>query len=159
MELSTTKTLLLILFILQSFGLYSQSEEFSELDKIIKSNNIIVEISRIIPIKGNNIETTDGYTMQLKKDTLSCYLPYFGQSDGIGYGGRDLSIEIDKSPIEIIDPFTFEKDHYIIRFTATSLSNEKWKFSIKMYSNKRVYINVTTSQRSPISYQGFIQEK
>lgn len=95
-----------------------------------------------------------------KGDTVSIYLPYFGERRiGGSYGGRGSAIEFEGVPKVFEINKNDKKQRYDIRMVVNDKENtaETYTITIRTFPNKNSNINVNSSQRTTISYAGLIQ--
>ena len=138
-----------------------QREE--DVAKLISNKNITIIINRIYPLSSPARETSDGYNIKLIKDTLSCYLPYFGVSRSASAAtimGKGLAIEANKQKVyNIIEDTTPKKNSTLINFKfKNDNNNELWTCTIEIFSNGNANIRFDGNSRDAISYQGELSE-
>lgn len=91
--------------------------------------------------------------LTISGDTISSYLPYFGERRGsVAYSGKDSAIQLDG----VLENFKVSegKHHsYSLSFDARSKS-EHFKVVIRLYPNLKSYLTVIGDSRTSISYSG-----
>ncbi len=149
------------------------SDESRALDSLMVQNNFIIEADWASPQltasmasiansgllgignNANNINLIGNPNfLKVQGDTISAYLPYFGERQMGGGYGTSSAIEFKGIP----DNLKIEKDNkkqlYRIRFNIQGDKTETYNVVIDLYPNKTSFINVNSSQRFPIRYQG-----
>jgi hypothetical protein len=93
--------------------------------------------------------------LTVSKDSISSYLPYYGERQmQVTYGGSDSAIQFDG----VMNNYKVEKDKnngYTISFEAKSKS-ENFKVYIKLSPNLMSNITLIGSSRFSISYSGTV---
>lgn len=111
----------------------------------------IIGVDYAFPAKGTPINLTSDYTLEVRKDSVYAYLPYFGRAYNIPYGGGDGLIF--EAPIHEYKAEYQGKGKFIIRFTATN-NEDKYLFFLTVFDNGLAEINISPVNRQPISFRG-----
>lgn len=93
---------------------------------------------------------------KMEKDSVSAYLPYFGERQmGGNYGGTKGGIEFKGAP-EDIEITPTDKNGYNIRFSINDKENksENYKVYIQIFPDLNANIVINSSQRLSIRYRG-----
>lgn len=109
-----------------------------------------LEAGMAYPMSGRSIPLTTPYGLQMKKDSVDVYLPYYGRVYQIPYGGGE-GLRF-KAPVENYSS-KLKKDRYRITFEATT-SEDNFRFSVDLYDDGSANIHVTMRNRQPIHYSG-----
>ena len=89
----------------------------------------------------------------LKGDSISSYLPYFGERQmQIAYNGSDSAVRF-KGVVEDYAITKDKKSRYTISFRATS-NTERFDVMITLFPNATARIYLNSASRFPISYAG-----
>ena len=104
-----------------------------------------------------DLTTTSNY-FKMEGDTISGRLPYFGERRmGGNYGSNDISIRFDGVPKKSSIEYLNNKQRVEMRFGISQEDdNEQYDILVMIFPNKTVRIDVTSSERTPISYSGTI---
>lgn len=90
-------------------------------------------------------------------DSLSVYLPYFGERQmGGGYNSDGAGIEFIGVPKKMEITKDKEKQRYDIRFEFKK-DSENFMVIITLLPNLQSTININSSQRFPIRYSGSVE--
>jgi hypothetical protein len=99
---------------------------------------------------------------RMENDTISAYLPYFGERQmGGGYNGTDgIAIQFNGVPSDLAVEHG-KNNTYDIYFDISDekSSSERYSVYVKVYSNLTSSIRINSNQRFPISYRGNITKK
>lgn len=135
---------------------YTQAQT-SNAKALIDGQNFIFRAQSVTPQTGNMRQlSNDYYTLSITKDAVTSDLPYFG---------RAYSAPID--PTQGGMQFTSKKFDYDVQD-----KKKKWEITIKtkdvnnatqmlltVYDNGTAYLQVNSTNRQAISYNGVIEEK
>jgi hypothetical protein len=139
-----------------------QAAKAAAVKKMVDDVNYIFEANLAYPMRGGSRQLTGEYDLRVLKDTVTAYLPYFG---------RAFVAPID--PTEGGIKFTWTKFEY----STKQLKNGNWEITIKpkeknigrmtdvqqlrlsISSAGYASLQVTSSNRDPISFQGEIVQK
>lgn len=126
-----------------------------EVRNIVDSSRFVFVAERVIPLRGTSRYLTSRYDVVVKKDTVNCYLPFFG---------RAFQAPIDPSKGGI--QFTSTNFSY----NVTAKNNNDWEVIIKpkdytdvqqldfnIFGNGTATLNVVNTHRDPISFTGPIE--
>ncbi|MBD0822704.1 DUF4251 domain-containing protein [Aestuariibaculum marinum] len=176
-------TFLLSLFILTIFSCGSTQyaatpEEIQALKKLVDSKSFYIEsewaypqvtaaMSQVLnsPLMrggasgGGNINLIGNPNfLKLEGDSITSYLPYFGERRmGGAYGGTDSGIEF-KGLVKDYEVKPNKHSGYTIKFDATS-NNENFDVSIDLYPNMKSSMTLTGNTRTTIQYTGEVSAK
>jgi len=155
---------ILLLLCAISFGSMAQTtrkereaKKVADVKDMVENSNYVFHAEFANPMRGGNINLTSEYDLRVSKDTLVAYLPYFGRAYQAPMDPTDGGIHFTST-----------------RFTYTKQQNKKggWDIYVKPSDAKGVEkmflsisedgyasLQVTSSQRDPISFQGYIEKK
>jgi len=108
----------------------------------------------------NNIDLLgNSNSFKMKGDTISAYLPYFGERHfGGNYGSNEGGIRFDDKPISKEISYNTKKQRIEMRFKIRQeRDNELYNILVFIYPNHNTHIYVNSSERTPISYVGEIK--
>lgn len=94
--------------------------------------------------------------LRVIKDSVSAYLPYFGERQmGGNYGGTNGGIQFEGIP-EDLEITPTDKNRYNIRFSINDKENnsENYKVYIEIFYDLNANIVINSSQRLSIRYRG-----
>lgn len=163
---STFSSGLLLIFILLFSGIFliqcsssknATSFKEGDIQQMINSHQFKFVADRAEPLRLRTRELTSGYDVLVNKDSLICYLPYFGRAY--------------QAPINPTEGG--------IQFTSTSFSyaaqedkGDSWNVDIKpndqpgiqrlyftIFSNGSATLHVTNTNKDAISFNGHIENK
>jgi hypothetical protein len=109
------------------------------------------------PMSSATRQLTSYYNLTVNKDSLIVDLPYFGRSYTAPLDPTNIGININAVGFE----YSFvkkKKDRWDITIVPKDRTDVQ-SFSMTVYDDGTAYLNVTCSNRNPISYNGRLEEK
>lgn len=151
------------------------SEDKVRLDKIIEDQYFKIEAEFARPLATNalnqlanaglfrpgdnpsqiNLQGNSNF-FKFEGDSVSAYLPYFGERQMGGGYNENSGIEFKGIPKDLKINKDESKNLYTINFYMKQES-ESYQISLTLYSNLKASINVNSSQRFPIRYDGNLE--
>mgnify|MGYP003668725716 CR=1 FL=1 len=96
--------------------------------------------------------------LKVKGDSISSYLPYFGERHmGGAYSGDDITIQFDGVVDEYEAVWDAKKQQYNITFKAKS-KGELFDVRLVLYPNLNSYMTILGTKRSSIIYTGKVKD-
>jgi hypothetical protein len=150
------KSLLVIILAGSSMAVHAQDLDKSIVQNFIKTKEFVFKAQTVLPMTGMSRQLTSDYDVRFLGDSVVAYLPYFGRAYSAGYGEGGA-----------ID-FTSTKFEYKVK----ERKKGGWDVSIKPKDAKVVLalnftvsengyasLQVTSNNRQPISYNGYVMER
>ena len=117
----------------------------------IENRTFIVEVDRALPMSGSSRMLTSPYTLQLNGDEVKSYLPYFGRAYSVPYGGGEGLIF--ESTVTDYQCSFDKKGKATIEFKTRS-KDDQFIYLIHIFADGSSSMNVTSTNRQPISFNG-----
>lgn len=121
----------------------------------IAADNWIFSANQVLPQRGRSRTISGGYEVVCSKDTMMFYLPYFGRAYTATIG-------------ETTSPLDFKTTDF--RFIKTKDDKGRWSITVvpkdyrevqscdfTLYDNGTAQLNVQMTNRSAISFSGFVR--
>ncbi|WP_326981395.1 DUF4251 domain-containing protein [Chryseobacterium sp. MYb264] len=105
--------------------------------------------TRILDLGGSN------YSIDLRKDKLDVYLPYFGRVFNPTYGNTDKNGYKFTSKDFAVSKSQGKKGKWIVKIKVNDQSTVD-EIIIEIFKNGRAFTSIRSNDRQPISYDGFI---
>jgi len=154
-SLSFFALLILMLFYSCSSSKSAVKLNSNEVKNIVDSSRFVFVEERVNPLRGPSRYLTSRYDVVVKKDTVNCYLPYFGRA-------YQAPMDPSKGGIQFIST------NFSYNYTAKS--NNQWEVTIKpndyedvqqlyfnIFENGTASLNVVSTHRDAISFTGHIE--
>ena len=120
-------------------------------EKLVTSGKYKINVNRALPARGRSVTLTSPYSVEIRNDSVISYLPYYGRAYSIPYGGGEgLNF---KAPLTDYKLEWGKKETAKIKSSARS-EEDKFDFSIDVFSNGSSSIFVNMQNRQSISFQG-----
>lgn len=117
----------------------------------IDSNCFKIEVNQMTPMSGPYKMLTSEYSVEIRNDSVYSRLPYFGRAYNVPYGGgKGLNFS---EPLSEYMAKYHRKGKVEIKF-VTRNEEDKYTYRIVIYPNASATVNVNSTNRQPISYQG-----
>lgn len=153
------KYFFLTLLLCSFFTLKAQDTDYTKMTNLINNGYYTIIIDRAMPMSARMISLTSLYGLDFYKDSVSCYLPYFGRAYGGPmpinpmYGGIRLESHLQ----DLNTIFNEKKKKATIEFSAIDKNtNDRYRFYITVFSGMNVSISVTSNYRQSISFSGYM---
>lgn len=104
--------------------------------------------TRILELNGN-------YTVELKNNILNVVLPYFGRAFKTNYSG-DNSYRFESKDFTV-NKTQNKKGTWIVKIKPNDTNNVD-EIIIEVYKNGKAFTSVRSSDRQPISYDGYVSK-
>jgi hypothetical protein len=129
----------------------------------VATTKVANELLRNTGNSANRIDVSgDGNFIKIQNDTVSGYLPFFGESrtSSVSYGGTDLDIQFEEPLKDLKKQINTEKPKLKLEFTTEQKrnNNEKYDVSIDIYPNKNVRVNIRPVHKTVMQYDGRLDE-
>ena len=103
----------------------------------------------------------NGNYFRMQGDTISAYLPFYGERRLGGGFGRNAQIEFKDVVQDLEVRQNNKKKRFELKFSINDMNhpNENYQVYLELYANKRGILNINSSDRTVISYSGTIKSK
>jgi len=160
-----------------SSNVYTAQEKAS-LEKLVTDRNFEIELQWARPLVTNSLNQLadaglfrpgdnasqinlqgNQNTFKFENDTVSANLPYYGERQmGGGYNSDGGGIDFETTPKELTLTKDDDKDYYLMEFNVRDKdSNENYDVSLTLYPSLNAIIDIWSSQRNTIQYNGTLK--
>ena len=154
----------MILFIAIIFGTYAQdSRKDKKAAKVAAVKNMMdlqdfVFVPRsLIPMSGNSRQLDQSDFLRMTKDSIVSYLPYFGRAFTAPVNSSDAGFEFTSTKFEYLKKENKKGGwDILIKFKDQMYVRE---LSFVIFDNGSASLNITSLNRDPISYDGYIRSR
>jgi len=124
---------------------------------MVDSQHFVFVAQSVIPLRGRFRNLTSLYDVSISKDTMISYLPYFGRAyaaplnpseSGLDFTSTNFSYSVTPHKKNGWDIVIKPKDKMEIQ-----------QFLFTIYDNGSANLNVTSTFRDPISFNGYIKKE
>ena len=158
-----SRMLLLVALCFFSLGLTAQDgnnkeqEKAAAIKEMIDQKNYTFNAEFTMPMKGGRRYLDPGYTLKVRPDTVISDLPYFGRAYSAEYGGTDGGLKATSTSFDY-EMKERKKGGWEITIKTKDLK-EQLQMVLTVFDNGSASLNVTSTSRQPISYDGNIEVK
>lgn len=127
-----------------------------EIGNMINTSRFTFVAERVNPLRGSSRILTSDYDVVVKKDTVICYLPYFGRA-------YQAPIDLSKGGLDFKSyNFTYNvtlnnKDEWEVYINPKD-NQDVQQFYFRIFGNGTATLNVVNTNRDPISFYGHIEK-
>lgn len=134
----------------------AQKLDKETVQKAVNSKQFVFKAQTVLPMTGTSRFLTSDYEVKLLGDSLVSYLPYFGRAYSATYGERG-GIDFTSTKFDYkVKPG--KKGGWDVTIETNDVRNaQRLNFSIS--DNGYAYLQVTSNNRQPIAFNGYIVEK
>ncbi|MEJ5052158.1 DUF4251 domain-containing protein [Chryseobacterium culicis] len=135
----------------QEFTFYAQRANPTNYDVINVLNSMPNSTAtRVLNLNGE-------YTIDVSKNTLDVVLPYFGRMFNPTYGGASDNSYRFTSKDFTITKTQNKKGTWTLKFKPKDARNVD-ELNIEVFKNGKAFVSVRSSDRQPITYDGYISK-
>ena len=134
-----------------------EKEKAAALKTMIDQKRFTFNAEFTTPMKGGRRYLDPGYTLKVRPDTVISDLPYFGRAYSAEYGTTDGGLKATSTNFE----YTIKerkKGGWDITIKTKDLKDQL-QMMLTIFNNGTASLNVNSSNRQPISYDGNIELK
>lgn len=122
---------------------------------LLEARQFVVMVGSMRPMSAPTIQVSQGQKLIVRDNSVSCYLPYVGSGQNVGYGASgykalnftgtmtDYKVEYPKDDLARV---TFKIEN----------GDDLYRFHIEVFMNGKTTIDVDPRGRDAISYSGMI---
>jgi len=151
------KSLLSLTIVLFSATLaMAQKLDKATVQKAIQSKHFVFRAQTALPMAGTSRFLTSDYEVKLLGDSLISFLPYFGRAYNVTYGDRG-GIDFTSTKFEY-KAKARKKGGWDVSIETKDVSDAQ-RFNFTIAEDGYTYLQVSSNNRQPISFNGYIVEK
>jgi hypothetical protein len=150
------KSLLVIILAGSSMAVHAQDLDKSIVQNFIKTKEFVFKAQTVLPMTGMSRQLTSEYDVRFLGDSVVAYLPYFGRAYSAGYGeGGGIDFTSTKFEYKVKERKKGGWDISIRPQDAKDVQSLNFTVSENGYAS----LQVTSNNRQPISYNGYVMER
>jgi hypothetical protein len=131
-----------------------QELRMKEVAQMIRDKTFLFEATHALPLGGGSIYLNYSFDVELKRDTLASYLPFYGVAYRVDYGSRNSGLDFVQ-PVQSYDMEEKEDEYLIIIEVKNKMDLLSYTFFISRLGYAT--LNVTSTNRQAISYYGRLE--
>lgn len=129
---------------------------FAQVADSLYAGRFTVVFDYVVPQRMLPRHLTSTYTLRILGDSVESYLPYFGVAYRAGYDGGRVSPLVFTGHIDHYRLSAGKKGSYTITF-STRHHSELMEYQLDVFENGRAGLQVHSSDRESISFNGEMQ--
>ncbi len=143
--------MLVLIIVITTFQLNAQD---STIKASLDNKRFTFSPTTMMPSSGKSRQiTSSGYSLQVKgSDTLVAYLPYVGRSYNAPINSSDAGINFTSTEFTYTVGKGKKNSYQVVMVTKDRMYNAT--FTLTVYDNGSAYLNVNSSDKQSISYNG-----
>ena len=122
---------------------------------LIESQQFVVMVGSMRPLTAPTTPVSQGHKMIVRDGTVTCYLPYAGTGQNVGYGASGYKAMNFTSAILDYKVEYPKSDRARITFRVDN-GDDNYRFHVEVFMNGKTTIDVDPRGRDAISYSGMI---
>ena len=148
----------LLMVLLSAFGTGNKviDEQRAEAIKaLIESRQFVVMVGSMRPLTAPTTPVSQGHKMIIRDGMVTCYLPYAGSGQNVGYGASGYKAMNFSSAILDYKVEYPKADRARVTFKVEN-GDDSYRFHVEVFMNGKTTIDVDPRGRDAISYSGMI---
>ena len=122
---------------------------------LLESQRYVVMVGSMRPLSAPTVSVSQGQKMIIRDGMVTCYLPYVGSGQNVGYGASgykalNFSSRILDYKVEYPKP-----DRARVTFRVDN-GDDNYRFHVEVFMNGKTTIDVDPRGRDGISYSGML---
>ena len=155
LQLVLTLCLLMLLAACGSGNKVVDQQQADAIKHLLESRQFVVMVGSMRPLTAPTIAVSQGQKMIMREGAVTCYLPYVGSGQNVGYGASGYKALNFSSPILDYQVKYPKADRADVTFRVDN-GDDNYRFHVEVFMNGKATIDVTPRGRDAISYSGVI---
>lgn len=163
LQYNKLKTLLLLILV-SAFGGFAMAQDNkdesgkeTEVKAMVDAKRYIFKAQSVHPTRGRIVQLNSDYDLKVSGDTVRSYLPYFGRAYTAPLDGRGGGIDFTSKDFEYNEKAR-RKGGWDITIKPKDVSDVR-EINLVVFENGSASLRVTSNNREPISYNGYLAAK
>ena len=120
---------------------------------LLESQQFVVMVGSMRPLSAPTISVSQGQKMIVRNGTVTCYLPYVGSGQNVGYGASGFKAINFSSPILDYKVEYPKPDRASVTFRVDN-GDDNYRFHVEVFMNGKTTIDIDPRGRDAVSYSG-----
>lgn len=122
---------------------------------LIESRQFVVMVGSMRPLSAPTTPVSQGHKMIIRDGMVTCYMPYVGSGQNVGYGASGYKAMNFSSALLDYKVEYPKPDRARITFRVDN-GDDNYRFHVEVFMNGKTTIDVDPRGRDAISYSGMI---
>lgn len=151
----TTACLMLLLTACSTGNKVVYAQRAEAIRSLLESRQFVVMVGSMRPLTAPTVPVSQGHKMIVRDDNVSCYLPYAGSGQNVGYGASGFKAMNFTSAIQEYKVEYPKSDRAVVTMKVHN-EDDTYRFHIEVFMNGKTTIDVSPQGRDAVSYSGEI---
>lgn len=121
--------------------------------ELLESQQFVVMVGSMRPLSAPTISVSQGQKMIVRDGMVTCYLPYVGSGQNVGYGASGYkALNFSSALIDYKVEYP-KSDRARVTFSVDN-GDDHYRFHVEVFMNGKTTIDVYPRGRDAISYSG-----
>ena len=129
------------------------AQRAATIKSMLESRQFVVMVGSMRPLTAPTISVSQGQKMIIRDGMVTCYLPYVGSGQNVGYGASGYKALNFSSAIMDYKVEYPKEDRARVTFKVEN-GDDSYRFHIEVFMNGKTTIDVDPRGRDAISYSG-----
>ena len=129
------------------------AQRSATIKNMLESRQFVVMVGSMRPLTAPTISVSQGQKMIIRDGMVTCYLPYVGSGQNVGYGASGYKALNFSSAIMDYKVEYPKEDRARVTFKVEN-GDDSYRFHIEVFMNGKTTIDVDPRGRDAISYSG-----
>lgn len=131
------------------------SKQAEAVKTLLESQQYFVMVGSMRPLTAPTTPVSQGHKMIVRDGTVSCYLPYIGSGQNVGYGASGYKAMNFTAPVLDYKVEYPKADRARITFRVDN-GDDHYRFHVEVFMNGKTTIDVDPRGRDAVSYSGML---
>ena len=122
---------------------------------LLEQRQYVVMVGSMRPLSAPTMSVSQGQKMIVRDGTVTCYLPYVGSGQNVGYGASGYKALNFSAPMLDYKVEYPKADRARVTFRVDN-GEDHYRFHLEVFFNGKTTIDVDPRGRDAISYSGMI---
>jgi hypothetical protein len=122
---------------------------------LLEARQFVVMVGSMRPLSAPTMSVSQGQKMIVRDGTVTCYLPYVGSGQNVGYGASGYKALNFSGPMLDYKVEYPKADRARVTFRVDN-GEDHYRFHLEVFFNGKTTIDVDPRGRDAISYSGMI---
>ena len=155
LSLLTTALLSILLMACSTGNKVIDQQQANSIKALLESQQYVVMVGSMRPLSAPTVSVSLGQKMIVRDGMVSCYLPYAGTGQNVGYGASGYKALNFSSAILDYKVEYPKADRARVTFKVDN-GDDNYRFHVEVFMNGKTTIDVDPRGRDAISYSGVL---
>jgi len=130
-------------------------QQAAAVKSLLERQQYFVMVGSMRPLSAPTMSVSQGQKMIVRNGTVTCYLPYAGSGQNVGYGASGFKALNFSAPMLDYKVEYPKPDRARITFKVDN-GDDNYRFHVEVFMNGKTTIDVEPRGRDAVSYSGML---